>query len=197
MAEAEAERETKPTVRLVRPVVLIGLMGAGKSSVGMRLADMLRAPFRDSDSEIEKAANLSVPEIFAKWGEPEFRDGERKVIARLLAGPPLVLATGGGAFMNDATRDEIARRAVSVWLKADLALLVSRTAGRSHRPLLNRGNPREVLRGLIETRHPVYAKADVTVVSHAGQAHEKMATRIIGALKKHARATGKGAVEWE
>ena len=197
MAEAEAERETRRTVRLVRPVVLIGLMGAGKSSVGLRLAGVLGAPFRDSDTEIEKAANLTVPEIFAKWGEPEFRDGERKVIARLLSGEPLVLATGGGAFMNTATRAEIAKKAVSIWLKADLDLLVSRTAGRTHRPLLNRGDPREILRGLIDERYPVYSKADVTVVSRAGQSHEQMAARIIAALKKHARATGQGAVEWE
>ena len=193
----EAGGATRPAVRLVRPIVLIGLMGAGKSSVGLRLAEALHAPFRDSDSEIEKAANLTVPEIFAKYGEPDFRDGERKVIARLLAEGPMVLATGGGAFMNDRTRAEIEKRAVSVWLKADLDLLVSRTAGRTHRPLLNRGNPREILRGLIDERHPVYAKADVTVVSRAGQTHEQMANRIITALKKHARATNRGALEWE
>jgi len=197
MPEAEAERATRPAVRLVRPIVLIGLMGAGKSSVGLRLAEALGAPFRDSDNEIEKAANLTVPEIFAKYGEPDFRDGERKVIARLLAEGPMVLATGGGAFMNENTRAEIEKRAVSVWLKADLDLLVSRTSGRTHRPLLNRGNPREILRGLIDERHPVYAKADVTVVSRAGQTHEQMANRIIAALKRHARATGRGAVEWE
>lgn len=193
----EAEGATRPAVRLVRPIVLIGLMGAGKSSVGLRLAEALHAPFRDSDIEIEKAANLTVPEIFAKYGEPDFRDGERKVIARLLAEGPMVLATGGGAFMNERTRAEIEKRAVSVWLKADLDLLVSRTAGRTHRPLLNRGNPREILRGLIDERHPVYAKADVTVVSRAGQTHQQMAGRIIKALKKHARATNRGALEWE
>ena len=128
MAEAEAEREARPKVRLVRPVVLIGLMGAGKSSVGLRLADALRAPFRDSDTEIEKAANPSVPDIFAKWGESEFRDGERKVIDRLLAGAPLVLATGGGAFMNNTTRAVIAERAVSV--RARVSTATHRAPGR-------------------------------------------------------------------
>ena len=180
-------------LRLARPVVLIGLMGAGKSSVGVRLAETLGVQFRDSDAEIEKAANLTVPEIFERYGEDHFRDGERKVIARLMGGKPKILATGGGAFMNADTRALIAKRAVSVWLKADLAVLVERTSGRSHRPLLNKGNPREVLAGLIETRYPTYGEADIHVETRPGQAHEKMVQRIIAALEDHGARTGKGA----
>jgi shikimate kinase len=195
MAQETAERQGTPALRLVRPVVLIGLMGAGKSSVGAKLAEVLGAGFCDSDAEIEKAANLSVPEIFERYGEAHFRDGERRVIARLLGGKPLVLATGGGAFMDAETRALIAERAVSVWLKADLELLVQRTAGRGHRPLLNRGDPRETLAGLIAVRYPVYGQADVHVDSRPGQAHERMALRIIAGLKKHGDRTGRGAFE--
>lgn len=196
MPEAGAEPRTKRSLRLVRPVVLIGLMGAGKTSVGARLADQLGAPFKDSDAEIERAANLTVPEIFSRYGESDFRDGERKVIARLLSGGPLVLATGGGAFMNAETRAVIAERAVSVWLKADLDLLVSRTSGRTHRPLLNDGNPREILGRLIHERYPVYGTADISVTSRQGQSHEQMAKRIVAALKKHAAKTRNGALTW-
>jgi shikimate kinase len=195
MAQETAERQERPALRLVRPVVLIGLMGAGKSSVGAKLAEMLGAAFCDSDAEIEKAANLSVPEIFERYGETHFRDGERRVIARLLAGKPLVLATGGGAFMDAGTRALIAERAVSVWLRADLDLLVQRTAGRGHRPLLNRGNPRETLAELMAARYPVYERADVHVQSRPGQAHDRMALRIIAGLKKHGDRTGRGALE--
>jgi shikimate kinase len=184
MAKATDQPE-KPALRLVRPVVLIGLMGAGKSSVGARLADLLGVRFRDSDVEIERAANLTVPEIFERYGERHFRDGERKVIARLLGGKPKVLATGGGAFMDDETRKLIGRRAVSVWLQAELDLLVHRTVGRTHRPLLNQGNPRAILAGLIETRYPVYAEADVHVESVPGQTHDQMARRIVAALEDH------------
>ena len=184
MAMATDQPE-KPALRLVRPVVLIGLMGAGKSSVGARLAELLGVRFRDSDAEIEKAANMTVPEIFERYGEGYFRDGERKVIARLLGGKPKVLATGGGAFMNEDTRGLIAERAVSVWLTAELDLLVNRTVGRTHRPLLNQGDPRAVLAGLIETRYPVYALADVQVESLPGQTHDSMARRIVAALEDH------------
>ena len=184
MAMATDQPE-KPALRLVRPVGLIGLMGAGKSSVGARLAELLGVRFRDSDAEIEKAANMTVPEIFERYGEGYFRDGERKVIARLLGGKPKVLATGGGAFMNEETRKLIAERAVSVWLTAELDLLVNRTVGRTHRPLLNQGDPRAVLAGLIETRYPVYAEADVQVESLPGQTHDSMARRIVVALEDH------------
>ena len=194
MAQA-ADKQEKPALRLVRPVVLIGLMGAGKSSVGARLADLLGGRFLDSDVEIERAANLTVPEIFERYGEEHFRDGERRVIARLLDGRPSVMATGGGAFMNAETRALIAERAVSVWLQAELDLLVHRTAGRTHRPLLNRGDPRAILAGLIETRYPVYAEADVHVESLPGQTHESMARRIIAALEDHGARTGRGALE--
>jgi shikimate kinase len=194
MTKAADQKAPSPQ-RLVRPVVLIGLMGAGKSSVGTKLAEILGVQFRDSDAEIEKAANLTIPEIFERYGEAHFRDGERRVIARLLGGKPKVLATGGGAFMNAETRALIAKRAVSVWLKADLAVLVERTAGRSHRPLLNRGNPRDILAGLIETRYPVYAEADIHVESRPGQAHDKMARRIIAALENHDVRTGEGALK--
>ncbi len=195
MTEAIADRDALPARRLVRPVVLIGLMGAGKSSVGAKLAEMLGVEFRDSDAEIEAAAAMTVPEIFERYGEPHFRDGERRVIARLLAGKPLVLATGGGAFMNAETRAVIKRVAVSVWLRASLDLLVTRTAGRTHRPLLNRGNPREILAGLIEQRYPVYAEASVTVECQQGLSHEQMARRIVAALVEHGARTGEGALE--
>ena len=194
MTQAPAQRKA-PGYRLGRPVVVIGLMGAGKSSVGAKLAELLGAPFKDSDAEIESAANMTVPEIFERFGEPHFRDGERKVIARLLQGKPKVLATGGGAFMNAETRALIKDKAVSVWLKADLDLLVSRTAGRTHRPLLNKGNPREILAGLIQARYPVYAEADVHVVSRGGRTHEAMARKIIAALEDHGARTGRGALE--
>ena len=177
MSGGRTERKLAPAFRLVRPVVLIGLMGAGKSSVGAKVAELLQAEFRDSDAEIEGAANMTVPEIFERYGEPHFRDGERRVIARLLDSGPKVLATGGGAFMTPLTRDEIARTAVSVWLKANLDLLVSRTAGRTHRPLLNNGNLREILRDLIAQRYPVYQGADVLVRSRQGLSHEQMARR--------------------
>ena len=173
---------------LARSVVLVGLMGAGKTSVGMRLAHLLGAGFVDSDDEIEKAANLSVPEIFERYGEAHFRGGERRVLARILAGPPAVVATGGGAFMDPETRTLVRDRAVSVWLRAALDVLVQRTAGRAHRPLLNRGNPREVLAGLIEARYPVYSEADITVDSLAEQSHDQMAGRILGELLADGRA---------
>ena len=175
-------------IELMRPLVLIGLMGAGKTSVGLRLAKMLDVPLVDSDAEIEAAAALTIPEIFEKYGEPHFRSGERRVLSRLLTGAPRVIATGGGAFMDPETRGLVEQHAVSIWLKADLDVLVARTEGRSHRPLLNQRNPREVLRNLIELRHPVYAMADVTVESHAGQTHEDMAIRIIAALTAHGAA---------
>jgi len=144
-------------------VVLVGLMGAGKSCVGRRLAARLGWPFVDADEEIVKAAGLCIADIFALYGERAFRDCERKVMERLLSGPPCVLAAGGGAFMDAQTRAMIQEHAVSVWLRADLDVLVARTAGRTHRPLLNTGDPRETLRGLMEDRYPVYALANLTV----------------------------------
>lgn len=182
------EHKTAQSRTLARSIVLIGLMGAGKSSVGARLAAALGVSFTDSDDEIVTAANLSIAEIFEKYGEDHFRSGERRVIARLVDGPPAVIATGGGAFLDDATRALLLERAVTVWLRADLDVLVARTAGRSHRPLLNQGDPRQVLADLIDTRYPIYAEADLTVNSLMGQTHEAMVARILAALDRDGRA---------
>jgi len=160
--------EVSPVPRLPaalagRSIVLVGLMGAGKTSVGRRLAARLGLPFVDADSEIEQAAGCSVGEIFERYGEPEFREGERRVITRLLAGEPQVIATGGGAFVCAETRAAIRREAISLWLRCPHSVLVRRVTGRPHRPLINQGDPGEVLARLIEQRHPIYAEADVIV----------------------------------
>src|SRR5213078_542316 len=144
-----------------RTIVLVGLMGAGKTNIGRRLAARLNLPFYDSDCEIEAAAGETVEEIFRNRGEAVFRDGERRVIARLLSQPLHVLATGGGAFMDPVTREMIVRRGVSVWLRADLDVLAARVARRNNRPLLQARDPRSVLAELIERRYPVYAEADI------------------------------------
>ncbi|MDH7638422.1 shikimate kinase [Sphingomonas oryzagri] len=148
-----------------RPIVLVGLMGVGKSTVGRRLASRLHLPFVDADKEIETAAGLSIAEIFARYGEQAFRDGERRVIARLIDGRPKVIATGGGAFMNDETRALILKRATAVWLDADIDVLVDRVGRRDDRPLLHDRDPREVLIELSATRNPVYALAPIHVRS--------------------------------
>ena len=170
-----------------RTIVLVGLMGAGKTNIGRRLAARLDLPFFDSDSEIEAAAGETIEEIFRNRGEAVFREGERKVIARLLDQPTHVLATGGGAFMDAATRAVIARRGVSVWLRADLDILLARVSRRSNRPLLKEGNPRAVLTGLIERRYPIYAEADITIDSGDGPP-DLTATRTIAALAACQRA---------
>jgi len=164
-----------------RTIVLVGLMGAGKTKIGRRLAVRLNLPFFDSDTEIEAAAGETIEEIFRNRGEAVFRDGERRVIARLLAQPVHVLATGGGAFMDPATRAVIARRGVSVWLRADLDVLLARVARRNNRPLLQQSDPRTVLAELIERRHPIYAAADLTIDSGDGPL-ELTTTRVIAAL---------------
>ncbi|MBM3534635.1 MAG: shikimate kinase [Alphaproteobacteria bacterium] len=146
-----------------RSVVLVGLMGAGKTSIGRRLAQRLGLPFVDSDHEIETAAGCTIETIFEMYGERAFRDCERRVIGRLLEEPVQVIATGGGAFMDTETRDAVKARGVSVWLRADLELLLQRVSRRANRPLLKRGDPKEVLAGLMAQRYPVYAEADVTV----------------------------------
>lgn len=169
---------------LARTVTLVGLMGAGKSVVGKRLAARLGVPFIDADTEIENAAGFTIADFFARFGEAAFREGEAKVISRLLDGPVCVLATGGGAFMNDGTRALIRQTATSIWLKADLDLLVSRTAGRPHRPLLNQGDPRAILAGLMEKRYPVYAEADVTV-ELVDESPDATCDRVLGALERH------------
>ncbi len=164
-----------------RSLVLVGLMGAGKTSIGRRLAARLGLPFRDADSEIELAAGCTIPELFSRWGEPEFRDGERRVIRRLLAGDPLVLATGGGAFMDPETRAAIRTDAVSIWLRCRLPTLVRRVSSRHNRPLLRDADPATVLSGLMATRHPVYAEADL-VVDCGDEPPEQTTSKVLEAL---------------
>lgn len=168
-----------------KTIVLVGMMGSGKTAVGRRLATLLGLPFRDADAEIEAAAGCSVNEIFDRYGETEFRSAERKIVARLLNEPPHVLATGGGAFMDDGLRTRIKADAISVWLKADIELLAERVARKGTRPLLKDGNPREVLEKLMCERAHIYAEADITVESGAG-AHDTVVKKIIAALEKRA-----------
>lgn len=158
--------------RIDRPVVLVGLMGSGKSTVGKRLAATMRRPFRDADAEIETAADRSIAEIFATHGEAYFRAGERRVIARIMAQDCGVLATGGGAFIDPETRALVLDRGIAVWLDADLDTLAERTGRRSHRPLLNAGDPREILARLKAQRDPVYALAPIRVCSQATPHHQ-------------------------
>ena len=165
-------------------IVLVGLMGAGKTKLGRIIASSFGLPFVDADKEIELAAGCSIQDIFDRFGEEYFRDGERRVIQRILNETPAVLATGGGAFMNEETQAEISQHGVAVWLRADLDLLVRRTERRSGRPLLKKGNGREVLAGLIDERYPVYAKADFAVDVSDEPAPET-AKRIMMELKNH------------
>ena len=167
-----------------RSVVLVGMMGAGKTSVGKRLAARLGLPFVDADDEIEAGARMTIPEIFEKFGEPYFRDGERRVIARVLAAGPCVLSTGGGAYMNASTRETIARTGVSIWLKPDFDVLLRRVRKRSNRPLLQTPDPEGTLRRLLEERSPTYALADITIGSQDGP-HEVVVERIVAALEQH------------
>jgi shikimate kinase len=164
-----------------RSIVLVGLMGAGKTTVGRRLADRLGLAFVDADHEIEDAAGMTIPEIFASHGEAYFRDGERKVIARLLDQGQQVLATGGGAYMNAETQAKIKERGISIWLKADLPLLMKRVNRRSDRPLLKNGDARQTMERLIDQRYPVYAKADITVDSR-DVAHTSIVGDVLKAL---------------
>jgi shikimate kinase len=172
---------------LKRTVALVGMMGAGKSAVGKRLAAKLGVPFRDADEEIEAAAGSTVSEIFERFGEPAFRDGERKVIARLLGEPPHVLATGGGAFIDSQTRARIKADAMSVWIRVPLETLVARVGRRDTRPLLRSGNPREILSKLLEEREPIYAEADLVVDSENGP-HSSAVERILSALQERGEA---------
>jgi shikimate kinase len=167
-----------------RTIALVGLMGVGKSSVGRRLASALGLPFRDADTEVEAAAGRTIPEIFAEMGEAAFRDGERRVITRLLEGPPHVLATGGGAFMNAETRALIKARAVSVWLKADLDVLARRVGRKDNRPLIAGKDPLEVLQAQAEARYPFYAEADITVET-GDAAHHVTVNQVLQALTEH------------
>ncbi len=163
-------------------IVLVGLMGCGKSAIGRRLAACLKLPFVDADDEIEKAAGKSISEIFEDHGEAEFREGERKVIARLLAGGPQVLATGGGAFMDAETRARVAENGVSVWLRAELPVLMRRVSRRDNRPLLKTGKPSAVMAKLMEERYPTYAKADIVAESR-DVPHEQIVSEIVEKLK--------------
>lgn len=167
--------------RLARPVVLVGLMGVGKSTVGRKLAALLNRDFVDADDAITEAAQLSIPEIFEQFGEPYFRDGERRVIARLIEEGHGVIATGGGAFVDPSTRALILERAVAVWIDCDVATLVERTARRDTRPLLRGGDPHEILTRLAAERAPLYAEAPIRVVSENGP-HADTARAIIEAI---------------
>jgi len=174
-----------PPITLPKPLVLVGLMGAGKSAVGRRLAGKLNIPFIDADSEIEAAAGCSIEEIFARHGEPAFRDGERRVVARLLETQPMhVLATGGGAFIDPSTRALIREQGISIWLRANLDILFERVSRRSHRPLLKTGDPRAKLADLMEERYPIYAEADIIVDSGAGPIGS-MVDRVIVAIAEY------------
>ncbi|MDC7683895.1 shikimate kinase [Asticcacaulis sp. BYS171W] len=174
--------EPRSSLILPRPIALIGLMGVGKTTVGRRLADALGLAFKDADEEIEKAAGLTVADIFAAFGEAGFRDGEQKVISRLLDDGPHVLATGGGAFVQPATREIIKQKAITVWLKTDLRTIARRVANRSHRPLLHNRDPMEVLREHEKNRYPFYAEADITVDT-GDQSHAKSVELVLAALK--------------
>jgi shikimate kinase len=190
-AGANASQEAEITAALgTRSVVLVGMMGAGKSTVGRRLAARLRLPFLDADIEIEAAAGMTIPEIFAAHGEAYFRDGEARVIARLLDSGPTVLATGGGAFMREETRSRIRSQAVSIWLKADAGVIMRRVKRRADRPLLQTADPAATVGRLIEEREPVYQHADLTIWSR-DVPHEKIVDECIEAL--HARLCGDGA----
>ncbi|WP_291862717.1 shikimate kinase [Bradyrhizobium sp.] len=170
-----------------RAIVLVGMMGAGKSTIGRRLSARLHLPFLDADTEIEAAAGMSIPDIFESHGEPHFRDGEARVIARLLDGGPAVIATGGGAFMRDETRCRIRDRAVSIWLKADADTILKRVKRRADRPLLQTADPAATIARLVEEREPAYQDADLTVWSR-DVPHEKIVDECIDAL--HARLCG-------
>lgn len=186
--EAADDVEARPDAQVQRigirrPIVLVGMMGSGKTTVGRRLATRLHVPFVDADEEIEAAAGLSIAEIFAKLGEPAFRDGERRVIARLITDTPQVIATGGGAFINDATRALILAKADTIWLKAPLEVLVERTTRRKSRPLLQNGDPRSILAALLSQREHIYAQAPIHV-SSMRQPHERTVDSILAILPK-------------
>ncbi len=188
----ENQSQTENTGRIEAPwakrtIALVGLMGAGKSTVGRRLANALDRPFFDSDDEIEKAAGLSVADIFSLHGEAEFRRGEQRVLARLLMGPAHVLATGGGAYMNEETRTLLRDHAVTVWLNADLETLWKRVSKRGHRPLLKADNPKQILSDLLDRREPIYGEADLVVVSEDGP-HSQTVKAILEALESWTHA---------
>nr|WP_245152983.1 shikimate kinase [Stappia taiwanensis] len=181
----DRDRVARLTAALgTRSIVLVGIMGCGKSSVGRRLAQAIDLPFVDADTEIEAAANQTISEIFAQHGEAYFRAGEQRVIARLLKSGPQVLATGGGAFMNAETREEVRKAGISVWLRAELQVVMQRVRRRGTRPLLQDPDPEGVLRRLLEEREPVYALADLAVWSR-DVPHETVMNDIVAALEGH------------
>jgi shikimate kinase len=187
-SEEEGEAaQSPPPITLERSVVLVGLMGAGKTSIGKRLAKRLGVPFVDADAEIEKAAGCSIKDIFECYGEAEFREGERRVICRLMDGPPQVVATGGGAFMSEETRKRVKDAGVSVWLKADIPTLVARVSRRDTRPLLSKGDPEAILTELAAKRNPFYAEADIHVESRDGP-HDLVVDAVVEALKNRQAA---------
>ncbi|MGY6549846.1 MAG: shikimate kinase [Roseinatronobacter sp.] len=171
------------SMKLHKTVVLVGMMGAGKTAVGKELARLLDVPFLDSDEEIVTASTLTIAEIFARFGEPYFRAREAEVIARLLQGPPGILSVGGGAFLNPDTRALITKLGVSVWLKADLALLWSRVSHKTTRPLLRTADPRQTLSDLLDARAPAYAKADLIVETRAGFSISDTARKVVSKLQ--------------
>ena len=175
---------TELAKRLDRPVVLVGLMGVGKSTVGRRLAKRLGLPFVDSDSAIEDAAGCTAAEIFERYGEQDFRDGERRLVARLVEGDVRVIATGGGAFVDPRTRQLLNERAITVWLDAPVAILTQRTSRRDTRPLLRNGDPETTLQRLAEERRPAYEQAHIHVKSGDG-AHKEVVDAILQALEEH------------
>lgn len=167
-----------------RSIVLVGMMGVGKSTIGRRMAIRLKLPFIDADTEIEAAAGMTIPEIFERHGEPHFRDGEARVIARLLDGGPLVLATGGGAFMREDTRKRIAAKAISIWLKADHDIIMRRVRRRADRPLLQTADPEGTVTRLLTEREPIYRNADLTIASR-DVPHDRIVDETIEALRAH------------
>lgn len=190
MRISEVPTDTEESAQKVangKTIALIGLMGAGKSSVGRRLADTLDLPFYDSDEQIELAAGLSVTDIFSVHGETEFRRGEQRVIERLLEGPQHILATGGGAYMNPDIRAALKQHAVTIWLRADLETLWKRVSRKDGRPLLKTENPKQRLADLLETRNPVYAEADIVVDSREGP-HATAVNAILKALEDYTKA---------
>jgi len=178
--------------KLDKTLVLVGMMGAGKTSVGRRLAGVLGVPFRDADVEIETAAGCTINDIFERFGESAFRSGERKVIARLLSDPPHVLAAGGGAFIDEETRQRIKEHAVSIWLRAPLDLLIQRVLRKDTRPLLRNTDSRATLERLLREREPIYAQADLIIESDEGP-HDVVVKRIVAALTDRAVKANTGA----
>jgi shikimate kinase len=195
MSDENVIRPEAAAIRAIlgkRSVVVIGLMGAGKSTIGKRLAQMLGLSFIDADAEIESVSRMTIPELFEAYGEPEFRDLERRVIKRILRTGPRVLATGGGAFMNESTRRAITKTGISVWLKADIDVLMERVGRKGNRPLLKTENPRATMQELMDKRYPVYALADVTVQSRE-EKKDVMALEVIEALAQLPAESGVAA----